>query len=77
MTMIVVMTGEGWYDVMGDLSQGKGISFNCIEDPSYQDYVDNGYKTIGCGTPTASVFFLLYVFIVTLILVNLFIAVTL
>jgi hypothetical protein len=77
MTMIIVMTGEGWYDVMGDLSQGKGIAFDCIEDPSYKDYVDNGYKTVGCGTKSASIFFLLYVFIVTLILVNLFIAVTL
>jgi len=53
------------------------VDFECITDATYQDYVDNDRVTIGCGDSVSSLFFYLYVFIVSLILVNLFIAVTL
>jgi hypothetical protein len=71
------MTGEGWYELMEDLERQKESDFDCITDPSWYDYKDNNYHTVGCGTKVSRAFFILYVFSVSLILVNLFIAVTL
>ena len=78
LTLIIIMTGEGWYEIMEDYSKGPTINSDCIVNPTWQDYVENDYKTIGCGRTLVSiVFFGTYVFIVSLILLNLFIAVTL
>jgi voltage-gated cation channel len=78
LTLIIVMTGEGWYQIMEDYSKQSTIGSECLKDPSWQDYVENGYQTIGCGNQTQSLlFFCFYVFVVSLILLNLFIAVTL
>lgn len=76
LTLIMVMTGEGWYEVMNALSRQKDTSFDCIENPTYEDYAKDK-KTVGCGHQSTIYFFILYVFFVSLILVNLFIAVTL
>ena len=38
-TLITVMTGEGWYEKMNDLSRHQDIDYNCIEDPTYNDFV--------------------------------------
>jgi hypothetical protein len=43
MTLIMIMTGEGWYEFMADLSKQNDVDFPCIENPTYQDYVDNDY----------------------------------
>jgi hypothetical protein len=78
LTLIIVMTGEGWYEIMEDYTRGPTIGSDCIVNPTWQDYVDNDYQTIGCGKTWVSVvYFGSYVFIVSLILLNLFIAVTL
>jgi hypothetical protein len=71
------MTGEGWYEIMDDLERKNEVDFECIVDPTYHDYKDNNFQTVGCGTGVSRLFFILYVFSVSLILVNLFIAVTL
>jgi hypothetical protein len=71
------MTGEGWYEIMNDLEQMEDVDFECTMDPTYEDYASNDFQTVGCGTKGSRVFFVLYVFSVSLILVNLFIAVTL
>lgn len=76
-TLLTVMTGEGWHEIMSDLRKQKDINYDCMENPSYQDYVAAGNMTIGCGNDFSTVFFILYVFWCSLILVNLFIAVTL
>lgn len=78
----MVMTGEGWYELMNALSREKDTSFDCIQNPTYEDYalkneISSKKETIGCGHETSIYFFILYVFFVSLILVNLFIAVTL
>lgn len=78
MTLVVIMTGEGWYDIMNGLSRTNSDTFDCIERPTYQDFVDNGYKTVGCGSSaSAKIFFGSYIFMVSMILINLFVAVTL
>lgn len=38
-TLITVMTGEGWYEKMNDLSRHQDIEYDCIEDPTYNDFV--------------------------------------
>jgi hypothetical protein len=42
-TLIRVATGEAWNDLMDALSKGKTIDNDCIEGPSYDDYVNAGY----------------------------------
>ena len=63
---------------MEDYSRGPTLGSDCIVNPTWDDYVQNGNQTIGCGMTWVSiVFFGSYVFFVSLILLNLFIAVTL
>lgn len=76
-TLVTVMTGEGWYEIMADVSKKKDIDYDCIENPTYRDYIQAGHTTVGCGSDLSQGFFMLYVFWCSLILVNLFIAVTL
>lgn len=71
------MTGEGWYEFMSNLGRQREVDFPCIVDPTYDDYKNNDFNTIGCGKPISKPFFIIYVILVSLILVNLFIAVTL
>jgi hypothetical protein len=71
------MTGEGWYEFMGSLSRQREVDFPCIVNPTYEDYALNDFNTVGCGKATSKPFFIIYVILVSLILVNLFIAVTL
>jgi len=78
LTLITVMTGEGWYEIVSDLSKyKKEVDYDCIQNPTYQDYVKAGNKPVGCGLRFSNLYFLFYVFWCTLVLVNLFIAVTL
>ena len=50
----------------------------CIKNPTYEDYVAAGSKTVGCGTKAvAYAYFTSFVFIVALIFLQLFIAVIL
>ena len=71
------MTGEGWYEIMNDLGRVRDVDYPCIDNPTYKDYKDNNYVTVGCGSPHSIWFFVVYQMLVSLILVNLFIAVTL
>ena len=49
----------------------------CIENPTYDDYVANGYKTIGCGEKSFRIYFVASQLIIAYILLNLVIAVIL
>jgi hypothetical protein len=56
----------------------KMILYECIDYPTYNDYVDNGKKTIGCGSPIRSTITLVsFGIVVNLIFLNLFIAIIL
>ena len=56
----------------------RNILFDCIENPSYYDYVENGYNTMGCGNLYLAVItFNTFAIIVNLIFLNLFIAIIL
>jgi hypothetical protein len=56
----------------------RKIDFNCIDDPTYEDYVNAGYNTVGCGLGFSGiVFFMSYFVLMSLIMMNLFIALVL
>lgn len=76
-TLFRASTGEGWNSIMHDVSRRKSPTFDCIESPSYDDYVANDYETIGCGETYAPIFFTSFILIVQLIFLNLFIAIIL
>lgn len=79
LTLIVAMTGEGWFLMMFELGAQNSIDHECKERPTYADYVAADYRTVGCGygLATSTAFFVSYIFLVSIVLVNLFIAVTL
>ena len=73
-----VLTGENWNDLLEAISLPRSITNQCIEGPSYEDYVANGYEAIGCGKRyTATIYFCCYVFLISIICMNLLIAIIL
>ena len=45
-TLTRIMTGEGWFDILLDLSKQKSIDFDCsTDDFDYNRYKLNGFKT--------------------------------
>ena len=46
LTLIRVSTGEKWPDIMEGLSRTNGLGYECIENPTYNDYIRNGCKFI-------------------------------
>ena len=72
------MTGEAWQELMFDLYAQRSINYECKEGATYNDFVDAGNVAVGCGSAvTSRIFFITYIFVVFIVLVNLFIAVTL
>jgi hypothetical protein len=62
---------------MNALGMGKTLENDCIESPSYQDFVDAG-EPVACGNyPLAFGFFFLFLVVVTVTFLNLFIAIIL
>lgn len=51
----------------------------CKTDPTFEDYKDNGYQTIGCGASTFATksYFVVYTFLIAIVFMNLFIAIIL
>ena len=72
----MLSTGENFYDVQYSLLFPYQIDNQCLKNPTYQDYVDNNYETIGCGSTLSTVLFMYsFVILVILIFLNLFIAI--
>jgi len=44
-----VMTGEAWNDLLNAISLPYSLQYQCIDNPTYEDYVNNGNEPIGCG----------------------------
>lgn len=78
LTLFTVATGDGWDMLLQAMSMKKSVLNNCIENPTYQDYLDNGKQTIGCGSPRfATIYLFSFVFVISIIFLNLFIAIIL
>lgn len=76
-TLFRASTGEGWTNIMHDLSRSKGPLFEWVNNPTYDDYEANNFETVGCGEVYATYFFTSFILIVQLIFLNLFIAIIL
>ena len=76
MTMIRTCTGEGWNDLMAVLCMGNTPFNLCINDSSYEA---NAKEPVNCGASKAVtwLFFASYTFLITLVFLNLFIAIIL
>jgi hypothetical protein len=75
-TMIRILTGEDWPELMQAVSRINDSTFICTENPSYTDFVKNGSQPVGCGDPLFSVlFFYSYVLLVGVIFMRVFIAI--
>ena len=78
MSLFIMGTGNNFFELSNAAANGFAIDFKCIKGPSYEDYVNNGYQTIGCGNKPASlIIFFTYAIIIPLIFLNLFIAIIL
>lgn len=78
LTLIRVATGENWNDLLDAVGMGYTITNQCIENATYNDYVDNGYQTVGCGNfVVANIYFGSYILLIPMIFLNLFIAIIL
>ncbi len=76
-TLILVVTGSGWNDIMEVLGKGKSETNNCIDNPEYADFVRAG-EPIGCGNYLlAYPYFFTFVTFVSLVFLNLFVAIIL
>jgi hypothetical protein len=52
------------------------LVFQCNSNPTYSDYVANGYKPVGCGIgPIAVIYFYSYHFLVNMVFLNLVIGI--
>jgi hypothetical protein len=43
LTLFVMGTGDSWCDIGTYLMKRRSVDFDCKENPSYDDYVNNGY----------------------------------
>lgn len=78
--MFRVSTGEGWHDVMNAMARPGDfyLTYQCINQPTYEDYAQNNYQELGCGNSFSSIaFFVSFVIIVSLVFLNLFVAIIL
>ena len=77
-TLIRVATGESWNDLMNALGIKNKVNYSCTSNPTYADYEKAGYKPVGCGSYTITyAYFGSYLIMITLVFLNLFIAIIL
>ncbi len=63
---------------MEALSRKNDIDYDCIDNPSYSDYVNNHYNAVGCGNRAlALIYFFSFSLFVSTIFMRLFIAIIL
>ncbi|CDW82972.1 voltage-gated ion channel superfamily [Stylonychia lemnae] len=78
LTLLRCATGENWNELMKSLMDKNSIEYNCIENPTYDDYLKNDKVPVGCGDYWSSViYFISYQLLVTFVFLNLFIAIIL
>ncbi|KAL4512087.1 hypothetical protein ABPG72_005089 [Tetrahymena utriculariae] len=74
-TLIRVASGEQWFYVVNDAVRQQQPNFVCQSISNYDDYIENGLN--GCGTPWGYIYFFSFHLFVSVIILNLFIAVLL
>jgi hypothetical protein len=78
LTLFRAATGENWHEIAYSLEKERAINFQCVEHSSYSDYKAAGLETVGCGSYyTTHFYFYSYIVLVSLVFLNLFIAIIL
>jgi hypothetical protein len=79
LTLFIVATGDTWNEIMISFAIENYPSTECIDNPTYDDYViTGGYNAVGCGSASmAYAYFVSYMFVVNLIFLKIFIAIIL
>lgn len=76
MTLFRMSTGENWQALMYDCGRPRSIVFDCKETQTYEELQVDGIQ--GCGSPAAAyAYFISFMVVVSLIFLNLFIAIIL
>lgn len=75
LTLFRVVTGENWQNIMFDCARQRNILFQCEDSQTYEEQQRDGIN--GCGTPWAYFYFISFMLVVSLIFLNLFIAIIL
>lgn len=77
-TLFTIALVDLWNYTIASFMHQKAPWNDCIDDPNYMDYLNNGMKNLGCGNRTqVMIFFISYLFIVNLVFLKLFIAIIL
>lgn len=75
LTLLRVATGEGWVGIMYDAARQPSILFSCVDTQTYASKVADGIQ--GCGSSAAYMYFIAFILMVSLVFLNLFIAIIL
>ena len=74
-TIFRFSTYDGWNDLMHDAMRVQSTHYYCIYNPTYQDVLANNGNAIGCGSPYASIYFVLFILIIPFMFLNIFVAI--
>lgn len=77
LTLLRIQTGENWPNMMVDVATKLNVANNCTDTPTFASIQANGGIVNGCGTSVSFVYFMLFNLMVTVIFLNLFVAVIL
>jgi Ion transport protein len=76
LALFVVSTTDAWTEIALSCLKRPSVDFECIPEPTYQDYLDNGKQTVGCGPKFSGIlYFYSYFLVMSLILLKLFVAI--
>ena len=70
-----VSTGEDWIGIMHDTERRPTILFECVNKQSYEEKMRDGIQ--GCGVEGANAYFIAFILMVNIVVLNLFIAIIL
>lgn len=78
LTLFRISTGENWHKILESVSKKRDLDYQCVNEPTYKDYINNDKVPIGCGTRSiATIYFIFFIVIVALTFLDLFIAIIL
>jgi len=74
-TLIRILTGEAWNEIMMDLSHGRSLLYQCEEaEQTIDDFEKRG--PMGCGLPhTSRIYFISFTVIGVFVMLNMFISI--
>jgi hypothetical protein len=73
-TLFTVATADSWNYTTASFTWDSEPNNKCIENPSYQDFVENNNEAIGCSTrESAFIFFISFMYIFSMVFLRIFI----